>query len=163
MIDKLDSTLTAIKVAIVTTGGALAAFLGWRIIMLLVLAFLMTMDYLAGTWAARQNGTWKSSMARDGLGHKGGMVLVVAVCAVADFVMILVSEHLTYDVLPISWPVVLFPIMTMWYIITEIGSIIENAIKMGAHIPAWLPKVLDATLKAMDAVGEVAIPDTEDK
>ena len=58
---------------------------------------------------------------------------------------------------------VLFPIMTMWYIITEIGSIIENAIKMGAPIPAWLPKILDATLKTVDAVGEAAIPGGEDE
>lgn len=154
--DKLDSTLTAIKVAIVTASGVLGAFLGWRLIMVLIWVGLMGLDYASGTWAARLTGTWKSEMARDGLGHKGGMVLVVAVCAIADFVMILVSEHLTYDVLPFEWPVVLFPIMTMWYIITEIGSILENAIKMGAPIPAWLPKILDATLKTMDTVGEAA-------
>lgn len=162
-IDKLDSTLTAIKVAIVAASGALVAFLGWRLILLLLLAFLMTVDYLSGTWAARRNGTWKSSMARDGLGHKGGMVLVVGVCAVTDLVMLVVGEHLPYEAFSFEWPVVLFPIMTMWYIITEIGSIIENAIKMGARVPAWLPKILDATLKTVDAVGEAAIPGGEDK
>ena len=35
---------------------------------------------------------------------------------------------------------------------------IENAIKLGAHVPAWLPRILDATLKAVDAVGEAALP-----
>ena len=151
--------LTAMKIAIVTAAGAVSAFLGWRLIMVLVWVFLMAVDYLSGTWAARQNGTWKSEMAREGLGHKGGMVLVVLVCMIADLVMMLVSEHLTYEVIPIEWPVVLFPIMTLWYIITEIGSIIENAIKMGAPIPTWLPKLLDATMKVVDAVGENAAAD----
>ena len=146
--------LTAIKMAIVTACGAVAAFLGWRMILVLSWVLLMALDYISGSWAARQTGTWKSEMARQGLGHKGGMVLVVAVCAIADFVMMLVSEYLTYDVLPVEWPVVLFPIMTMWYIITEIGSIIENAIKLGAPIPEWLPRLLDATLKSIDTAVE---------
>lgn len=163
MIDKLDSTLSAIKIAVVAATGVLGSFLGLRLIMVLVWVFLMALDYASGTWAARLTGTWKSEMARSGIGHKCGMVLVVVVCAIADFIMILVSEHLTYDVLPFEWPVVLFPIMTTWYIITEAGSIIENAIKMGARIPAWLPKILDATLKTVDAVGEAAIPGGEDK
>lgn len=162
-IDNLDSTLAAVKVAVVAACGVLGSFLGWRLIMVLVWFGLMAADYVSGTWAARLTGTWKSEMARNGLAHKGGMVLVVAVCAVADFIMILVSKNLTYDILPFEWPVVLFPIMTMWYIITEIGSIIENAIKMGAPIPAWLPKILDATLKTVDAVGEAAAPGGEDK
>lgn len=157
-IDNLDSTLTAVKVAIVAAGGAFTAFLGWRFALVLVLAFMMLIDYLSGSWAARQNGTWKSSMARNGLAHKGGMVLVVCVCAITDFVMLLLCKELPAEVIPFEWPVVLFPTMTLWYIITEVGSVIENAIKLGAHVPAWLPRILDATLKAVDAVGEAALP-----
>lgn len=156
MIEKLDSTLTAAKVAFVTICGAVGAFLGWRVIMLLVWVVLMAADYASGTWAARLTGTWKSEMAREGIYHKGGMILVVAVCAIADFVMLMVSEQI-YDILHMQWPVVLFPVVTTWYIITEIGSILENAIKMGAPIPAWLPKILDATLKTVDTVGEAAV------
>lgn len=163
MFDNLDATLTAVKVAVVTVGGALVAFLGWRFILLLILVFLMIIDYASGTWAARQNGTWKSSMAREGIGHKGGMVLVIGVCVVADIVLVLVGQIAPHEALSFNWPVALFPVVTFWYIITELGSILENAIKMGANIPAWLPKILDATLKTVDVVGEAAIPDGEDK
>lgn len=162
MVENLDT----IKLAIVTFLGAVGAFLGWRIIMVLVWVGLMCLDYLSGTWAARLNGTWKSNMARAGIAHKGGMILVVGVCVIADIVMLLISENLTFDVLPFSWPVILFPVVTMWYILTEIGSIIENAIKLGAPIPAWLPQILDATLNIVDTAGETAIPDAvegEDK
>lgn len=158
-IEVLDSTLTAAKVAIVAAGGVFASFLGWRFALLLALVVLMAVDYMSGTWAARRNGEWKSSMARDGLWHKGGMVLVIGVCAMADLVMLLVFKEIQGEVIPFDWPVVLFPIMTFWYILTETGSIIENAIKLGAKVPAWLPKILDATLKAVDAVGENAVAD----
>ena len=158
-IEVLDSTLTAAKVAIVAAGGVFASFLGWRLALLLALVVLMAMDYASGTWAARRNGEWKSSMARDGLWHKGGMVLVIGVCAMTDLVMLLVFKEIQGEVIPFDWPVVLFPIMTFWYILTETGSIIENAMKLGTKVPAWLPKILDATLKAVDAVGENAALD----
>ena len=158
-IEVLDSTLTAAKVAIVAAGGVFASFLGWRLGLLLALVGRLGVDYMSGTWAARRNGEWKSSMARDGLCHKGGMLLVIGVCAMTDLVMILIFKELQHEVIPFDWPVVLFPIMTFWYILTETGSIIENAIKMGARVPAWLPKILDATLKAVDTVGEHAVAD----
>ena len=161
MIDKMDSTLTAAKVAIVAAGGVFTSFLGWRFALLLALVVLMSVDYMSGTWAARRNGEWKSSMARDGLWHKGGMLLVIGVCAMTDLVMLLVFKEIQGEVIPFDWPVVLFPIMTFWYILTETGSIIENAMKLGARVPAWLPKILDATLKAVDAVGESAVADAQ--
>ena len=59
-------------------------------------------------------------------------------------------------VLNIAWPNVLFPLVLAWYIVTELGSILENAIKMGAKVPVWLVSIMDATLKAVDKVGESA-------
>ena len=53
--------------------------------------------------------------------------------------------------------------VSMWYILTEIGSIIENAMEMGAKVPAWLPKILNATLHKIDSVGEAAIDDPMEK
>jgi hypothetical protein len=53
----------------------------------------------------------------------------------------------------------IFPMVTMWYILTEIGSIIENSIGMGANVPAWLPKILNATLHAVENAGESVVDD----
>jgi hypothetical protein len=57
---------------------------------------------------------------------------------------------------------VIFPLVTMWYILTEIGSIIENAMEMGAKVPSWLPKLLNATVKTIDGVGESALQTNSD-
>lgn len=150
----MNENLTAAKAAVTAFIGAMTAFLGWRTIMVLVWLVLMCLDYISGTLAARQNGTWKSETARNGIWHKGGMVLIVAVCAITDVVMLVVCENLSNDVLSIEWPVVIFPMVTVWYILTEIGSIIENAIAMGAPVPSWLPKIINATLHTVDAAGE---------
>lgn len=161
----MNENLVAVKATLTAFFATLGMFLGWRVIMLLVWAALMALDYLSGTLAARQNGTWKSSMAREGIGHKVGMILIVITCMIADFVILMVCENLPYDVISFHWPVVIFPLVTMWYIITEIGSIIENAVEMGAKVPAWLPKILNATLQTIDSVGENAMnaqdPDKE--
>lgn len=155
----MNENLVAIKTSLTACLASICMFLGWRVIMLLVLVALMALDYLSGTLSARQNGTWKSSMAREGIGHKAGIFLIVVACAIADFVILMVCNNLPQDVLNFHWPVVIFPLVTMWCIITEIGSIIENAVEMGAKVPTWLPKLLNATLKTVENVTEAALDD----
>lgn len=161
----MNEHMIAAKAAVAAFLGSMTAFLGWRTIMVLAWIALMALDYISGTIAARQTGTWKSEMARNGIWHKGGMVLIVLVCAITDVVMITVCQSLPNDVLAIEWPVVIFPMVTIWYILTEIGSIIENAIAMGAPVPSWLPKIIGLPLQAVDAVGDIAAaaePETEE-
>lgn len=153
----MNENLVMVKASMVTVLAAVGTFLGWRVIMLLAWVALMALDYLSGTLAARHNGTWQSSMAREGIFHKAGMILIVVVSMIADFVIAMACENLPHDVVNFHWPIVIFPLVTMWYIITEIGSIIENAMEMGAKVPAWLPKLLNATLKVVDNVGEEAL------
>ena len=145
MIDKF----TILKSTLAAFFAALTAFLGWRTLMVLIWVTLMCLDYLSGSLAARSRGEWKSAAARAGIFHKAGMVLVVLVSMAADFVMVLFAANIPGELL-FSWPVVIFPTVTMWYILTEIGSIIENAISMGARVPQWLPKLLNATVSALD-------------
>ena len=149
-----DNAMIATKTTVVAFFTAIGAFLGWRGIMALVWIVLMCMDYISGTLAARKEGNWKSSLAREGLWHKGGMILVVLVALIADTVMLLALPHI--PVVNIAWPEILFPMVLAWYIITELGSILENAIRMGAKVPVWLVKIMDATLKTVDTAGDIA-------
>ena len=46
------------------------------------------------------------------------------------------------------------PVVAVWYIFTELGSITENAAKLGAPIPGWLKKMLSSLRDAADENGE---------
>lgn len=144
----MNNNLTASKATVVAVCSALGSFLGWKGIMALVWITSMALDYLSGTAAACKEGNWASSAARSGLWHKGGMILVVVVAAIADGVMVVICGNI--PVLGMEWPGLIFPLVLAWYIITELGSILENAVKMGANVPSWLVRLLKAGLKAVD-------------
>ena len=157
----MEDKLTMIKAAIAAVFTTIGAFLGWKGIMALVWVALMLLDYLSGSLAARKTGTWKSSVARDGILHKGGMLLVVLVALLADVALSIALPHI--PVLGIAWPDLLFPMVLAWYIITELGSILENAVKMGANVPSWLINLFNASLKAVEKAGEKIIDSSTDE
>lgn len=150
----MNDNMIAAKTAIAAFFTAMGAFLGWKGIMLLAWVAVMILDYISGTMAACKAGVWCSATARQGLWHKGGMILVVTVAAIADVVMVLIAQYIPMG---LSWPGVILPMVLAWYIITELGSILENAVKMGASVPAWLIKLLKASAKAVETAGETEL------
>ena len=147
----MEGKLVEIKVAIAAFFTAVGAFLGWQGVMALVWVIAMAFDYITGTWAAMRNGEWSSAVARQGLWHKGGMIVVVIVAFMADCAMSIICDHLPIG---INWTSIVLPLVLAWYIVTELGSILENAVKMGAAVPAWLTKLLKVGLKAINTTGD---------
>lgn len=143
----MDEKLTAAKATLAAILSALGAFLGWHGVMIVIWVGTMALDYLSGTIAACCAGQWDSAVARDGLKHKGGMILVVAVAALADVTLDMIGGRLPME---LNWPMVVLPLVLTWYILTELGSILENAIKLGAPVPKWLTKLLKIGLKVVD-------------
>ena len=64
-----------------------------------------------------------------------------------------------YIPIGIQWPGIILPLVLAWYIITELGSILENAVKMGAKVPDWLVKLLKASANIVQSAGDSAIMD----
>lgn len=152
----MNDNLLTVKAMILAFFTTLGAFLGWKGIMLLAWFGVMVLDYLSGTIAAALNGEWCSAVAREGIKHKGGMILVVTVAAIADAVMVVVVEYVPIG---IQWPGLILPMVLAWYIITELGSILENAVAMGAPVPNWLIRLLKASANIVESAGELATKD----
>lgn len=140
-----------VKTAIAEFITAMGAFLGWKGIMLVAWVTVMALDYISGTMAACKAGEWCSATAREGLWHKGAMILVVTVAAIADAIMVIIVEYVPIG---LQWPGILMPLVLAWYIITELGSILENAVKMGANVPDWLVRLLKASANLVEAAGD---------
>ncbi len=147
----MENYLIEIKLAIAAFFTAIGAFLGWQGVMALVWVACMAIDYITGTVAAMKNHEWSSSVARQGLWHKCGMIVVVIVAAIADGIMVVIFDHLPVG---ITWTSIILPLVLAWYIVTELGSILENAVKIGAAVPEWLVKLLKIGMKAINDVGE---------
>ena len=129
---------TEIKAAItlvITFFTGLWGWLGWAVLIMIACLFL---DYVTGSWAARARGEWSSDIARQGLWHKLGEIVALMAAAFCDIGVKVVLESTAAPIL---------------------GSIVENAGKLGAPIPKWLAKGI-AQLK-----GKVddSLPDDENE
>lgn len=144
-----------VKAAIAAAAGAFGAAFGWLGWLVLAWVGCMALDYITGSAAAAAKGSWSSAAARAGIWHKGGMIVVVLVAAVTDCVLGMAVEHLPG--LGLDYTVLVLPVILVWYIFTELGSIAENATDMGATVPAWLTKLLAAGKQAAEA----ALPDDD--
>lgn len=154
-----------LKAAIVLFFSGLAEVLGWKGVLLILWAASMALDYATGTMAAKQTKKWKSSKAREGLWHKGGMIVAVLVCAMFDLVAWAVCENMDFG---FQWPGIVLPLGCCWYFFTECGSILENCEKMGATVPKWLVALMKAGLSnvvkaVIKSMGKAAEPDAEEE
>ena len=148
-----NNIFLAVKAAIVGIFGAFGAAFGWLGWLVLAWIGCMVVDYISGSSAAMKAGQWSSAQARAGIWHKAGMIVVVIVAAVADNVLSLVVASIPG--ISIEYTVLLLPMVLVWYILTELGSILENAAAMGSDVPPFLIRILaSAKEKGEVATGE---------
>ena len=128
------------KAVVASVCGAFTAAFGWLGWLVVAWAACMALDWVSGSAAAASRGAWSSAAARAGIWHKAGMVVVVLVCALTDAVLAVAVANLPGLGLEVNG--VLLPVVLVWYIFTELGSIAENAAAMGAPVPGWLVRIL---------------------
>ena len=135
-LDKKNGFLYA-KAAVAALCGAFTAAFGWLGWLVLAWAACMALDWLSGSAAAASRGEWSSAAARAGIWHKAGMVVVVCVAALTDLVLNVAVENLPAfgDGVGFDFEGVVLPVVLVWYIFTELGSIAENGAAMGAPVP----------------------------
>lgn len=143
-----DNFFLAAKALIAAVAGAFTVAFGWLGWLIVAWVACMALDWMTGSAAAASKGEWASSVARAGIWHKVAMVVVVLVAGLTDAVLSLAVENLPG--LGMTYSVMVLPVVLVWYIFTELGSIAENAATMGAPVPEWLTKMLVAGKKAAD-------------
>lgn len=141
---------TQIKGAIAALLAFLTALWGWVGWVIIIWFAAVVLDYVSGTAAARRNGEWSSDVARDGLWHKLGEIFAVTVAALCDIALGVILKSAPFA-LPFEYSTLITPIVLLWYIITEAGSIVENACKLGAPVPTWMKKMLKQYKDTIDA------------
>ena len=79
---------------------------------------------------------------------------MVCVALVADWLIGSILGHIPAVELPWEYTVLLGPMVILWYIIGELGSLAEHAVTFGAPVPAWLQNILEIGKNAVDAAGD---------
>lgn len=136
--------------AILATMTALWGWFGWMIVLWF---FCMVLDYVTGTASASKNGIWESKIAKEGIWHKLGCIVAVMVAGASDMLVGSIIGNIPGITLPFEYTVLLCPLVIVWYIITELGSIVENASAMGAPVPEFLLKALQKGKDAANQAG----------
>lgn len=152
----MEKTINSIKAAVAAVVGLLTGLWGWMGWLVVGWVICMLLDYITGSMAAAKAGQWASGKAREGIWHKCGMIVVVLVAAGTDLLLAIVLANLPLVALPVEYTGLVCPVVLVWYIVTELGSMVENAAAMGAPVPKWLGKLLALSRDAAEqAIGKM--------
>ena len=138
-----------------------AVAFGWRGGLALIWIASMILDYATGTFSALSNGEWTSTKARQGLFHKGGMLAVVIAAILLDL-LIRTIQHTGIVSFPCVYSAVLMPVVMAGYIVTEIGSSIENVSAMGVYIPPILLRAMESVKNTVQSEAEKGEADNDE-
>lgn len=148
----------AFLAAVIAAMTALWGWFGW-----LVMAWVacMAIDYITGYSAAAKNGEWSSQIAREGLWHKAGCIFAVLAAGILDIAVRDILGNIQGLALPFTYTVLVSPLVVAWYILMELGSILENVGKLGAPLPAFLKRMIAVLKGTMEAAGDSVVPGPE--
>lgn len=124
--------------------GALAAYFNVLLIPLIVLAIVMLIDYVTGMAGASCSGKLSSRVGIMGILKKAGYFALVAVGMVADY---LISSALVEIGIDLKITYCFGMIITIWLIINELISILENLGELNVPLPSFLVNIIK-TLKS---------------
>ena len=156
--ERLSVTVDAAKAGVAAVAACLGTILGFRGALLVCWAIVMAVDFATGTWAARKNGEWSSRVSAEGRWHKIGEMVAVIVAGVLDVAISLFGGYFSAE---FTWGGYFLPIVTAWYIITEMGSILENTVKLGAPVPDWLVRGLKIGLSAVNGAADKIVDEVD--
>lgn len=116
-----------------------------------VLFLVMVVDYISGMVEAWINGTLSSRVGVVGIVKKVAYLLAVVVAIVADWAVQTAAGQLGVDFGGFFYFGLL---VTIWLVLNECISILENISEIGVPLPAFLVALIQKLKKTTEARGE---------
>ena len=133
----MNESISMLKLTIITALGVIAAYFNALLIPIVVLVFVMVTDYISGMISAKKSGELSSRLGVMGIAKKVGYLALVAVGMVVDY---LISSALVHVGIEIQINYCFALIITIWLIVNELISILENLGELDVPIPDFLRK-----------------------
>lgn len=128
----------ALKLVLTAAMAALVTYLEQLIVPVMILCFVMLLDYLTGVHAAFVNHELSSRVGLIGILKKLSYLTLVAVACVVDYLISTVGAQLG-TVLTVQF---ISMIVVFWLIINELISILENIQRVGGPVPPFVANLL---------------------
>lgn len=125
---------------------------------LIVLAVVMLIDYITGMTQAWISATLSSRAGILGLIKKIGYLFAVAVAVVVDYIIRTAAQDAGVD-LPKYFVFAL--LVTIWLILNECISILENLSEIGVPLPGFLMAIVKKLKKTTEKEGDELAEDDE--
>ena len=136
------------KTLIAATVGGLSAYFKIMAIPIILLIGVMIIDYASGMLKAWVNAELSSKIGLKGIAKKVGYLLVVCVAGVVDW---LITQGMGQVGIHISIDYCFGLIVTIWFIINECISILENLAILGVPLPKFLTSAVHKLKVAVDS------------
>lgn len=152
-------SLNTLKVITTLAGSIIGNELEMISPALILLLFLMIADYISGMLASKKEAVehpnnkkygWSSKKSIIGIYKKVGYILTILVAISMDYILysLLAKMGIEYQI-----KTVFGFLVTIWLIINELLSILENAGRMGVILPKFLINILAEIKKDVDDYG----------
>lgn len=142
-----NATKGAIALILAAVGAYFHELLG----PLIVLAIVMLADYITGLAEAWVNGTLCSKTGIVGIVKKVSYIFVVGVAIVADWI---IQTAATKAGLNMGDFYMFGLLVTIWLILNECISILENVAEIGAPLPPFLVSLIGKLKKTAEDKGD---------
>lgn len=127
--------------------ASISAYFGIIVIPLIVLTLVMVIDYITGMAAAYVNAELSSRKGIRGIFKKLGYYSLVCVGITLDYIL---SSGLAQIGINNGTNILFGLIVTVWLIINELISILENLSRLDVPIPKFLKSVVERLKNNVD-------------
>ena len=131
--------------------AAFASYLGALAVPIVVLIVMMVIDYLSGMAAAWATGSLSSKVGAKGILKKVGYMALIVVAMGVDY---LICSGIASASLNIGYSMWFGLLVTVWLIINEMISILENLKKLDVPMPRFIEKVISKLKSSIDKESE---------
>ena len=141
-----------IKATITVFLAAIALYFQNLLAPLIVLFILMALDWITDLTNAWMKKELSSTRGIQGIIKKVSYFVVIAVAMVADYLI-----YIAADKIGIEMPAALTAVgmlVTIWLIVNEAISVLENLAKIGTPMPAFLKKLMERLKEKTENAGD---------
>lgn len=127
--------------------AAFAVYIGALAVPIMVLIAMMVIDYASGMAAAWSNNELSSKVGAKGIVKKVGYMALIVVAMGVDY---LIYSGVAAVNIEVNYNMWFGMLVTVWLIINELISILENLDRLGVPIPDFLTKIIKRLKVSVD-------------